>query len=112
MPTTEIPEAPTPDQPARDTHRPYGPEEVRLLAEMMARPEVNGNLAAAVAVLKSEQPGTDWNYNRCYKLTQSNAYLKAYHPARNPDALVPSDADAVDRVPMLTPGEAQEAAAG
>lgn len=111
MPTTELPDAPTPDQPARGVNRPYSPEEVRLLTEMMARPEVGGNLAAAVAVLKNEQPNTDWNYNRCYKLLQKNDYLKANHPARNPDDMVPDETEALTQEPLLNPQEQAEALA-
>lgn len=108
MPTTELPEPPSPDEPARGVKRPYSPEEIKLLTEYMAKPAVNGNLAAAVALLQVEQPNTDWNYNRCYKLIQSNPFLKSYHPARNPDGLVPTDVEAIDREAMLTPLERAE----
>lgn len=108
MPTTTVPSAPAPDDPARKPHRPYGDHEARLLSEVMARPEVGGNLAASVALLQAEQPDTDWNYQRCYKLVQSNPYLKAYHPARNPDALVPNASDILDRTPLISPEESKE----
>lgn len=111
MPTTELPDAPTPETPARETHRPYGPEEIKQLVEVMQRPEVKGNLAAAVALLAHEQPNTDWNYQRCYKLTLTNRWLDAYLPARNPDDKVPDDSDVLDRTPMLTPQEQKEAQA-
>ena len=112
MPTTELPEPPSHDEPARGVKRPYSPEEIRLLTEYMAKPAVNGNLAAAVALLQVEQPNTDWNYNRCYKLVQSNPFLKSYHPARNPDGLVPTDVEAIDReANLLTPLERAEVAA-
>lgn len=107
MPTTQIPEAPDDDSPARNTRRPYSAEEVRLLAETMAKPEVNGNLAAAVALLGVEQPHTEWNYTRCYKLVQSNRYLKVFHPAKNPEGYVPDDADTLNRVTLLSPEEAK-----
>jgi len=108
MPTTELPEPPSPDRPARGVNRPYSPEEIRLLTEYMEKPEVGGNLSAAVALLQVEQKNTDWNYNRCYKLIQSNPFLKSYHPARNPDEMVPTEAEAIDRDAMLTPLERAE----
>lgn len=109
MPTTELPPAPSPDAPAKHTTRRFSDEEVRLLAEMMQRPEVNGNLAAAVALLKVEQPATDWSYMRCYKATRSNPYLNAFMPARNPESLVPAPEDAIDRSDgLLTPSEKKE----
>lgn len=111
MPTTELPAPPSPDQPARGVNRPFGPEEIRLLTEYMAKPAVNGNLASAVALLQVEQPNTDWTYDRCYKLVQRNPFLKSYHPARNPDGMVPTEEQAIDREAMLTPLERAEVTA-
>ena len=111
MPTTELPRPPTEDEPAKDTTRRFSPEETRLLAEMMNRPEVKGNLAASVALLQKEHPATDWNYQRCYKLTRTNGYLNAFAQCRNPEGLVPKGEDTIDcSAPdtILTPAEQRE----
>jgi hypothetical protein len=111
MPTTVIPPPPTESDPASPPNRRFSPEEIRLLVEMMQRPEVKGNLAAAVALLQHEQPNTDWNYQRCYKLTRTNAYLNAFSGARNPEGLVPQPDGMIDRErpeEPLTPSEQRE----
>lgn len=98
MPTTELPPPPSPDEPAEEVVERYREDELRQLAETMALPEVNNNIAAAATLLGG-------NYMRWYKMAQSNRYLKLIHPAKDPAKFVPTDEEATDRGPLLSAAE-------
>lgn len=105
MPTTTLPDAPTSDLPARKPKKPYTDDEVKALAEVMGRPEVGNNIAAAAAILVPQYGG---DYQRWYKLAKSNEYLAAVHPSAKPESITPTDVDAINRPPLLTPTEQVE----
>lgn len=106
MPTTDLPDEPTPANPARIPKKPFTADEIRDLAEAMALPDVNNNVAAAAAVLRKKYPDT--SYQRWYKIAKSNDYLSAIHPSSKPEEILPTNADAIDRVPLITPAEIEE----
>lgn len=109
MPETPIPDAPTPDTPARKPNPAYTDEEKRLISEVYQRPEVQKNVAATVALLQAEHPGHAWDYMRVYRHVSSVVALAAQHPSKSPE--VPTDADALTRNPILSPVELEEAKA-
>lgn len=82
-----------------------------MVAEVFGRPEVQGNIAATVALLEREHPEVDWNYQRVYKLISQTRALKAQAPSTDPEKMLPTAGDIVDRPPLLPPAELEEAKA-
>lgn len=97
---------PQEEETTRKTARPPGKrdskEEVKLLAEALDRPEVNGNIADAARLL-----GMD--YQKAYRIVQKNPFLRANHPAQSPEDRIMSDDDEVHRDDGLI-GEAERRA--
>lgn len=92
-----------PEVQSRQNKNPITDDECRTLAITMLKPEVNGNLASAARILGIP-------YNRANKIAGKDVYLRALQLGVNPSALVPSEADTLNRDPM-SPAAVEEAKA-
>lgn len=136
MPTTELPSAPTPSNPANAPAVRYKKAEEQALMEALSLEEIDGSVVAAADLLEIDRdrakkivtralartlklPEVQGNiaaaaaklglhYMAAYKLCLKNDFLSATHPSRDPDSMTVEQLDTIARTAILTREEIAE----